>query len=208
MEGMEGNINSIIDFKDAVAGFNIGNISSPIKSITSGIAGIKLMINPNILGTSSGVSSAAEMSPTFLPPALPSARVLAIKRGFRSIRTPRTCGVSFEALPVWLWTLRPKEWSQIFITGPDEARLHQVHPELRDILVEKFTIVMAPPVRDSRCSLADVWWVSGRDQHQPFKNWWGDERERVVWGEGLGSAADTIGFISNPVPCLETFYPR
>jgi hypothetical protein len=93
--------------------------------------------------------------------------------------------VSFEALPVWLWTLRPKEWSQIFITGPDEAQLCQAHPELHNILVEKFTIVMAPPIRDSRCRLADVWWVSGRE---PYLQGLAlpSGLVQVIWAAGVG----------------------
>ena len=92
-------------------------------------------------------------------------RVKAVKRGFRSIRDPKVCGVSFESLPVWLWTLRPKDWSQIFITGPDEARLRQVHPKLLSTLENLLTIVSEPLSHDQRCCNADVWWISGREAY-------------------------------------------
>jgi hypothetical protein len=92
-----------------------------------------------------------------------SSKVLAVKRGFRAICDPKVCGVSFENLPVWLWTLRPIEWSTIFITETDEARIHQTHPELWTRLSGKFLRVTKSVMIDPRVSLADVWWISGSE---------------------------------------------
>ena len=84
----------------------------------------------------------------------------AVKRGFKSFRQPQVCGVSFERLPVWLWTFRPSEWSAILITGPDERRLRQVHPLLHNQFGNKFRLV-ATPFGYGDISKAIVWWVSG-----------------------------------------------
>jgi hypothetical protein len=92
--------NRVIDLN--AAGPIIGNISLPIKSIISGISGITLTITPNrSVPDDSSVSVWSPPLPSKFqfkhvphqdnPPETvvlrPSGRVLAIKRGFRSIRT-------------------------------------------------------------------------------------------------------------------------
>lgn len=85
-----------------------------------------------------------------------------IKRGFRSLESNHlVCGVSFENDPVWLWTLRPKEWHTIYITEPDELRLRQAHPVLWSQVKALLSIVSPPLNLEPRVLLADVWWVSG-----------------------------------------------
>ena len=84
-----------------------------------------------------------------------------IKRGYRELSTPLSCGVSFETDPVWLWSLRPNDWSTIFITEPDEAILRQVHPSLYSKLGSKLSILSLPLALSVHAPRADVWWISG-----------------------------------------------
>jgi hypothetical protein len=109
----------------------------------------------------------------------------AVKRGFRASCDPKICGVSFENLPVWLWAIRPIDWSQIFITKRDESRLCQTHPELWNRLSDKFLIVSKSVMVDSQVSLADVWWVSGSAS---FINGlsFPQAMRLVIWVEGRG----------------------
>ena len=53
----------------------------------------------------------------------PYQRLKLCKRGFRDEMVERVCGVSFEDLPLWLWTMRLAEWSTVYITDTDEVRL-------------------------------------------------------------------------------------
>jgi hypothetical protein len=92
-------------------------------------------------------------------------QAIGIKRGFKATRTPTVCGVSFEALPVWLWALRLKEWIHIYITESDERQIHQAHPQLRSLLGQRLVTVEDPPHHDPRCTLAEVWWVSGSEAY-------------------------------------------
>ena len=85
----------------------------------------------------------------------------AVKRGFKSSRTPQVCGASFERLPAWLWTLRPSEWSRVLVSESDERRLRQVYPSLYSQFSNKFRVVAAPLGGDPAVSEAIVWWVSG-----------------------------------------------
>ena len=112
-------------------------------------------------------------------------RAKGIKRGFRAMRDPKICGVSFESLPVWLWALRPKEWSEIFITESDERRIHQAHPELRTLMGERFVTVEDPPRHDPRCAMADVWWISGTEAFLKGLTL-PESIVRVIWGSGIG----------------------
>ena len=71
----------------------------------------------------------------------------------------RQCGVSFEGLPVWLWTLRLAEWSAIYITGTDEVKLRQYHVSTWEFVKHKLVIVEI----GGRHPLpnVDLWLISG-----------------------------------------------
>ena len=72
-----------------------------------------------------------------------------------------TCGVLFEADPVWLWSLRPNSWVNIFITGPDEARLRQDHPVLFEKFKNKLVTVPSTFAGSYPDISPDFIWISG-----------------------------------------------
>ena len=83
-------------------------------------------------------------------------RLKLCKRGYREAITPKVCGVSFEALPLWLWSIRLSEWSAIYITDTDEVRLRQYHVSTWEVVHEKLVIVHST----THCSV-DLWLASG-----------------------------------------------
>ena len=93
-----------------------------------------------------------------LDPGVPSLRV---KRGYREAHSLLSCGVSFEADPVWLWSMRPNDWDHIFISQSDEARLRRYHPVLASKMELKLRIFSPPIASDDDVSTAHVWWISG-----------------------------------------------
>ena len=72
-----------------------------------------------------------------------------------------SCGVMFDADPIWLWSIRPNSWSKIYITGPDEFRLCQDHPILFKKLEPKCSIISSTFARDYPTICPDVMWISG-----------------------------------------------
>lgn len=93
----------------------------------------------------------------------------------------RVCGVAFEGLPVWLWTIRLGEWSEIYITDTDEVKLRQYHVSTWELVNSKLVIVDEGALPSNPA--VEVWLVSG-----PL--------EYVVTVEGrLGSSM--VGWISN-----------
>ena len=136
--------------------------------------------------------TALPASPSTTPPVRPSVLTTklppdkrGIKRGFRAFTNPLTCGVRFQHLPVWLWALRPKEWSAIYITDPDERRIRQDHPSLWNLLHKSFVSVGTPVYLDPKSRLADVWWVSGTQEFLDALDLH-DTSLAVCWGEGMG----------------------
>ena len=81
-----------------------------------------------------------------------------VKRGFRPAAQPQKCVVSFERYPVWLWSLRPCDWSHIIITETDARRLRQFHMSTCTKFEPKIVAVssLLSPGND-----ASVWWISG-----------------------------------------------
>jgi hypothetical protein len=69
--------------------------------------------------------------------------------------------MSFERRPVWLWTLRPGEWSSIQISATDMARLQENYAST----MEKFgsSVEFVESWTDSMP--VDVWWVSGTEPY-------------------------------------------
>ena len=50
-----------------------------------------------------------------------------VKRGHMALMEPVVCGLSFEALPAWLWSFRLSDWAKVLITDTDEDKLRQYH---------------------------------------------------------------------------------
>lgn len=95
---------------------------------------------------------------------LPTER--AIKRGYySSFQEPQACGVSFDDLPAWLWTLRPKEWSHIYISYDDAKKLRKhfapLHVHLETLLHEFSSVFEIGHDMPE----AQIWWVSGSDSY-------------------------------------------
>ena len=86
--------------------------------------------------------------------------VQAVKRGFRALSPPKTCGIRFERCPVWLWTLRPAEWCSTSIAASDERRLHSSYRSTWDRFCDKLAIEEV--VAD--VGTPDVWWISGSER--------------------------------------------
>ena len=86
---------------------------------------------------------------------------LKIKRGFRSVGTPKVCGVSFECHPLWLWTLRPSDWSEVWMTAESLDRLSTTHA----LTLERFRHLVKTyhdgTDNDLAVEASDVWWISG-----------------------------------------------
>ena len=81
------------------------------------------------------------------------------KRGHREAMVARSCGVRFEGLPLWLWTIRLAEWSTIYITGTDEVVLRQYHVSTWEYVKERLVLMddgqgKVPP-------MVDMWMISG-----------------------------------------------
>lgn len=85
-------------------------------------------------------------------------RLKVCKRGHREAFVEKVCGVSFEGLPVWLWSLRLAEWSTIYITDTDDLKLRQHHLTTWEFARSKLAIVDAKAVGTL---LMDMWLVSG-----------------------------------------------
>ena len=61
-----------------------------------------------------------------------------IKRGYKNFVSPQPCGVSIHDDPVWLWSLRPKEWSSICILQGELERLCSQHPACHMGMLSKY----------------------------------------------------------------------
>ncbi|KAI2494742.1 hypothetical protein MHU86_19779 [Fragilaria crotonensis] len=116
-------------------------------------------------------------------------RLKLCKRGHREALVERVCAVSFEDLPVWLWTLRLAEWSSIHIVDTDEVHLRQYHGATWEAIKSKLVI------RKSYVGLGvDVWLVSGSLQFlcaqerllvgEPMVGWLSDGGRRRPKVEG------------------------
>jgi hypothetical protein len=108
-----------------------------------------------------------------------------VKRGFRPAAQPQKCVVSFERYPVWLWALRPCDWSHILITETDARRLRQFHMSTWIKFEPKIVAVSSLP---SPGNDASVWWISGShdfgESHRelastPTVLWMSDSRRRT-----------------------------
>lgn len=87
-------------------------------------------------------------------------RLKLCKRGFCAKSIERVCGMSFEALPVWAWSIRLSDWSSIYVSEIDAGRLQKYHTSTWEHLKQKLVIF---PGSSGVASLenVDVWFASG-----------------------------------------------
>jgi hypothetical protein len=80
-----------------------------------------------------------------------------VVRGYRGPTPPRSCGVVFEDVPLWLWSLRASDFTKIWVTPESAIRLQTVfwstwvHFETKLVISDAAT----------PASNVDVWFVSG-----------------------------------------------
>jgi hypothetical protein len=86
-------------------------------------------------------------------------RLKLCKRGHREQIVARVCGVTFEKLPMWLWTIRLAEWSHIYITDTDELKWRQYHVSTWEFVKAKLVMVTAAALPDLK--FIDLWMISG-----------------------------------------------
>ena len=84
-----------------------------------------------------------------------------VKRGFREVGKPKVCGISFDLHPLWLWTLRPSEWSEIWISVETDIRLKETHRETWNRHSHLIQTYREGTNNGHAVSSADVWWISG-----------------------------------------------
>ena len=77
---------------------------------------------------------------------------------------PKSCNISFERRPVWLWTLRPAEWDSISMLESDATRLLETYCSTWDRFASRVKTVSSW-VPNSDSHLADVWWISGSEAY-------------------------------------------
>ena len=86
-------------------------------------------------------------------------RLKLCKRGYREVNVQRVCGLIFEGLPVWLWSLRLSDWSRIYISVEDEKRLKADHPTTWEFAQDRLSSVTNE--RLDKLVDVDLWLASG-----------------------------------------------
>jgi hypothetical protein len=81
-----------------------------------------------------------------------------VKRGFRHLSLPITCGVIFEDLPAWLWGLRLAEISKIYLS-PQSAQVIQHRFQSTWGHVESKLVIVDDQLLHGKG--VDIWLVSG-----------------------------------------------
>lgn len=87
-----------------------------------------------------------------------------IKRGFRAMGVPKICGISFDIHPVWLWTLRPSEWNEVWMSEETNLKLMEMHLETGKRFAHLIKTFHEGSGNDVAVGAADVWWISGSQQ--------------------------------------------
>ena len=72
-----------------------------------------------------------------------------------------TCGIMFEADPVWLWAIRPNSWSSIYISGLDRSVIMSRHPDLAKTLNGKLVTIPSTFHGDHSIISPDIMFISG-----------------------------------------------
>ena len=91
-----------------------------------------------------------------------SAPPVRIKRGFREMTSNLTCGIIFEADPVWLWALRPNSWRSIYISVSDRSVIMTRHLDLWTTLTPKLVTIPSTFYGDYPSVAPDIMFISGR----------------------------------------------
>ena len=116
-------------------------------------------------------------------------RLKLCKRGYREVSAQWVCGMIFEGLPVWLWSLRLSDWSLIYVSVEDEKMLKADHPKTWDFAQDRISSVS----KETLENLVDVdlWFVSGSmsalervDSFTGAKAFWlstGGRRKPKLW---------------------------
>ena len=81
-----------------------------------------------------------------------------VKRGFRMPIAPKTCGIVFEEVPAWLWSIRASDFSQMLIPQTCELMLRQHFTSTWEYFESKLVIISAEMIGAVE---ADIWFVSG-----------------------------------------------
>ena len=116
-------------------------------------------LDPSSISTSSLYTSPPASQPSTTPAATSAATnhlSKSVIRGFRAPSSPRTCRVSFEGPPVWLWSLRRIDWTTIAMTHECKGRLQRdyeaTYLAFQDKIMTTDHLLSVP---------ASVWFASG-----------------------------------------------
>lgn len=71
---------------------------------------------------------------------------------------PKTCGIVFEEIPAWLWSIRLSDFSQVFISQRNELMLRQRSASTWSYFESKLVVTSEAMVG---LVVADIWFVSG-----------------------------------------------
>ena len=102
-----------------------------------------------------------------------------VKSVHMALMEPLVCGLSFEALPAWLWSLRLSDWSTVLITDTDKDNFASVSCVDLVLLEGQVCKCGEKPggIRHSDSSgvvcerLAYVFWRRGRSPSPSFHQW-------------------------------------
>ena len=124
-------------------------------------------------------------------------RLKLVKRGHSAAFSPMVCGVSFEALPAWLWSFRLSDWSSVVISETDAIRLQQSHVSTWTVWKDKFDIVDANLAVTLDAHKTVVWFSSGSRPFLEAVCRSGGNIPQILWLEGGGRRhpVDTRGIL-------------
>jgi hypothetical protein len=88
-------------------------------------------------------------------------RVRGTKRGYKNFSSPMKCGICSQGPPVWLWSLRPKEWSDVFVIRNEWELIRSQHPALWEQYRNVFKVWDPPLGAFDGSHDAIAWWISG-----------------------------------------------
>ena len=72
-----------------------------------------------------------------------------------------TCGVVSESDPVWMWSLRPNSWQNIFVIASDFVAIRSNHPDLFAIMHKVLVQIPSTFAGDYPTICPDVMFISG-----------------------------------------------
>lgn len=122
-------------------------------------------LRPSTRGFKTGYNHSLSLPPCDGRVAPPSPLVRGTKRGYKNFESPQACGVRFQGDPVWLWTLRPKDWSSICIIESEWKLLRSRHSTTWERFRSLFEVVQLPIEAREHCHEVSVWWISGESHY-------------------------------------------